>query len=66
MNNFIGKCHHDDNCIYGKLGQVDGKPCYVCECGDCHQHFIIWLEEGDNEDIEGGEQGYKDFMESLI
>ena len=46
------KCRHEDNCIYGELKQIDGKPCYVCECGDCHKHFLIWLDEGDNEDID--------------
>ena len=51
----INKCQHEDNCIYGDLKQIDGKPCYICQCGDCLKHFIIWLEEGDNEDIDNND-----------
>ena len=58
-------CTHEDKCIYHELGQMDGKPCYICECGDCKKHFIIWLDEGENEDFES-EEHYKDFKKNLI
>jgi len=58
-------CTHEDKCIYGELGQVYGKPCYVCQCGDCKKHFIIWLEEGKNENFKK-DQDYENFKENLI
>ena len=44
-------CTHEDSCIYDKLTQIDGLPCYYCHCEKCEKHFIIWLDEGKNEDM---------------
>ena len=57
-NKNMPKCKHEDNCIYDSLEQLDGKPIYVCHCGDCGQKFIIKLEEGDNKDISEEDYNY--------
>jgi len=52
-------CKHEDRFIYLDLKQLDGKPCYTCYCYDCKKYFIIWLEEGKNENIGDVKDYYK-------